>query len=82
MKRRQIVITWVITVLFLLFTSWYGIILLWSASRGDEIPGFLRWGLLAIVLLLIAPLMALMIITAVSRKKEIEKGEEDDLGEY
>ncbi len=82
MKRKKTIITWVITALFLLVTGWYGVLLLWGLRQDHEIPGFLRWGLLGIVVLILIPVMAMMVVTALRRRKEIEEGEEDDLGEY
>ncbi|MCK5735013.1 MAG: hypothetical protein KAH21_00990 [Spirochaetaceae bacterium] len=82
MKRKKTIITWVITALFLLVTGWYGAMLLWGLRQDHEIPGFLRWGMLGIVVVILVPVMVMMVVTAVKRRKEIIEGEDDDLGKY
>ncbi len=82
MKRKKTIITWVITALFLLVTGWYGVMLLWGIRHDRDVPGIIRWGFLGVVILILIPLMVMMVITALRRKKEIDEGEDDDLGEY
>jgi len=81
-KRKKIIITWVITVIILILTGWYAVVVLWGLGQDGEVPGIIRWGLLGVVFLILIPIMVMMVITALRRKKEIDEGEEDDLGEY
>ena len=82
MKVKKTVITWVITALFLLLAGWYGITILWALRQDGDVPGIIRWGLLGAVFLILGPVMVMMIITAVRRKREIDAEDEDDLGQY
>ncbi len=82
MKRKKKIITWVITALFLIVTGWYGVMILWGLGQDGDVPGILRWGMLGIVFLILVPVMFMMVVTALKRKKEIDEGEEDDLGKY
>ena len=82
MKRKKKIITWVITALFLIITGWYGVMILWGLGQDSDVPGVIRWGMLGIVFLILVPVMFMMVVTASKRKKEIDEGEEDDLGKY
>lgn len=82
MKVKKTVTTWVITALFLLLAGWYGITILWALRQDGDVPGIIRLGLLGAVFLILVPVMVMMIITAVRRKREIDEEDEDDLGEY
>lgn len=82
MKVKKTVITWVITTLFLLLVGWYGIAILWALRQDGDVPGIIRWGLLGVVFLILVPIMIMMLVTAVRRKREIDEEDEDDLGQY
>ena len=82
MKKQGMLATWTITVVFLIVTGWYAAAILWGTGSDKEIPGIVRWGLLGLVFFILLPIMVMMVITAVKRKREIEKGEDDDLGKY
>lgn len=82
MKRKKTIITWVITALFLFLTGWYALVIFWGLEQDGDVPGIIRWGMLGVIFLILIPIMVMMVITALRRKKEIDEGEEDDLGEY
>ncbi len=82
MKRKNIILTWIITALFLLFTGWCGILLFWTMSQEDDVPLFISGGITGIIFLILVPVMIMMVVTAVRRKREIEEEDEDDLSQY
>ena len=82
MKKRNIILTWIITVLFLLLTGWYGAVLYWSVRSEEDIPFLVKGGVVGIIFLILLPVMIMMVVTAVQRKKEIEREDEDDLSQY
>ena len=81
MKKRNILLTWIITILFLLLTAWYGITIIWGISQ-EEAPFLVQAGIWGIVILILIPVMIMMIVTAVQRKKEINEEDDDDLSQY
>ncbi len=81
MKKKNILITWVITILFLLLLLWGGFSLIWGMQQEDT-PLFISMGVWGILLLILLPVMIMMIVTAVQRKKEIQQEDEDDLSQY
>lgn len=82
MKVKRTVVIWIITFLFILLVGWYGTMILWGLRLNGEIPGILRWALLIVVFLVLVPVIILMIITTLGRKREIEQEDKDDLSKY
>lgn len=80
--KRQKLITWLIAGLVLLVIGFYAVMMLWGARIGNDAPPLIRLAFLAVILIVLLPLMAMMIVTAIRRNREIEKENEDDLGKY
>jgi hypothetical protein len=82
MKGKNMVLTWIITALFLLFTGWIGIAIYWGLSQEKDVPLIISGGLTAILVLILIPIMIMMVVTAIKRRKEIKEEDEDDLSQY
>ena len=80
MKVKKTGIIWVIITIFLFLVGWYGISILWALRKDGDVPGIIRLGLLGAVFLILVPIMVMMLVTAVRRKREINEEDEDDLG--
>lgn len=82
MKVKKTVVIWIITALFILLVGWYGTTILWGLNQDGDIPGIIRWALLAVVFLVFVPTTILMMITTLRRMREIKEEDEDDLSKY
>ena len=82
MKKRKKMLTWLITLLFLVITGWYALVIIWSVRQDGSIPVLIKGGLAGIIVLILLPIMIMMVVTALRRRKEIDEEDEDDLSQY
>ncbi|MDC7233608.1 MAG: hypothetical protein PQJ58_10270 [Spirochaetales bacterium] len=82
MKRKKHFLTWLITILFLLLMIWTLMASVWGMGQDHTAPAWLKAGFMGLTVLIIVPIMIMMIVTAVHRKKEIDEEDEDDLSQY
>jgi uncharacterized membrane protein YhdT len=82
MKKRKHFLTWFITILFLFLMIWTLMASLWGAGQDYTSPAWLKAGFMGLTVLIIVPIMIMMIVTAVHRKREIDEEDEDDLSQY
>jgi len=82
MKIRNYIITGVITFLFLLFLGWVLFVSVWGMQQEQNVPVWLKAGYIGMTLLIIIPVIVMMIVTAIHRKREIDEEDEDDLSQY
>ncbi|MBF9017197.1 MULTISPECIES: hypothetical protein [unclassified Oceanispirochaeta] len=82
MKKRKHFLTWLITIMFLLLMIWTLMASIWGVGQDYTIPAWLKAGFMGLTVLIIVPIMIMMIVTAVHRKREIDEEDEDDLSQY
>ncbi len=82
MKRKKHFLTWLITTLIVLILLWTLLASLWGVGQEQIYPVWVKAGFMGLTVLIIVPIMIMMIITAVHRKREIDEEDEDDLGKY
>ncbi len=81
-KRKKHFLTWLITALFVLVLLWTLMASLWGVGQDHTSPVWMKAGFMGLTVLIIVPVMIMMIITAVHRKREIDEEDEDDLSKY
>lgn len=82
MKRRKHVLTWGITLFILVLLIWTLLASVWGVGQDYTIPAWMKAGFMGLTVLIILPIMVMMIVTAVHRKREIDEEDEDDLSQY